>query len=108
MNKDNVIKQTIKSTALPEAIVEAVLNNAFEIMSDALHRKEDVSIPGVGHIKFVEAKAKVARNPMTNEPYYLGNDLRLKFKPTIELKNHLVRTRITKKEYETAKAAEQK
>lgn len=107
MNKESIIKQTAKNTALHPAIVEAVVSSMYELMADAIDRREDVLMPGVGAIRFLTTKAKVARNPITNEPYYLGEDLRIKFKPTMATRQSLVRKRITKEEYEAAKAAEQ-
>ena len=60
--------------------IEKILEIIFSEITEALRRDEMVQIRGWGTIKTVKRKARIARNPRTNQQIKIGNKIRIRFK----------------------------
>jgi len=104
MKKSTLVKKVAKKLGLQEVVVEATIDEFCEQFKEALKERENIFLPFMGSFKFIKAKEKIARNPQTNERFYLGQDLKLKYFPPVELREEFRRKRITEKEYLKIKA----
>ena len=60
--------------------IEKILEIIFLEMTEALKRDEMVQIRGWGTVKTVKRKARLARNPRTNQQIKIGNKVGIRFK----------------------------
>ena len=106
MNKKELIIEVSKRIGLSELFVGATIDATFDIIKETIEKKETMILQGVGKLDFVKNKSRVARNPKTNEQIYLPETYRLKFIPTVEIRNKFRAKPISKKEYEQLKLNE--
>lgn len=106
MNKLDIIREVALRIGLPELVVTANVEATLDVIQEALERKEEVRLQGVGKIVFAKTKAKIARNPQTNEEIYLPEIKRIKFIPTLKLKEMNKAKPISKEEYLEVKSKE--
>lgn len=99
MKKSTLAKRVAKKLGLQEVVVEATIDEFCEQLKEVLRERENIFLPSLGSFKFIKSKEKIARNPQTNERFYLGQDLKLKYLPPVELRNEFRRKRISEKEY---------
>lgn len=67
MTKADVVDIISASTGLTKVETEAVVKGFLDTVIDALKRGESIELRGFGTFKVVTRKARVARNPKTNQ-----------------------------------------
>ncbi|MBW8308030.1 MAG: HU family DNA-binding protein [Candidatus Paracaedibacteraceae bacterium] len=65
MNKTDLIKAVANHSGAPTDTVNKVFDALFNVITNNLKNKEDVSIPGFGKFKVSERAARKGRNPQT-------------------------------------------
>jgi integration host factor subunit beta len=67
--------------------IKKVVDLVFDEMSDALVSKKRIEIRGFGAFSLRPRKARIARNPRTNEKISMGERFSTYFRPGKELKD---------------------
>ena len=67
MNKAELIDEVSKAAGVSKTQVEAVLNAAGAVATDALWGGDDVPLPGLGKLTVTQRAARIGRNPATGE-----------------------------------------
>jgi DNA-binding protein HU-beta len=86
MNKDSLIGAMADKSGLTKKECEKSLNAFIESVSDALAKKEKVTLIGFGTFSVVTRKARTGRNPSTSEPMEIPAKDVPKFSPGTNLK----------------------
>ncbi len=69
MTKAELVSDVARRTGLTKKEVALVINEALEVMKEALvQRKERIELRGFGVFEVRKRKRRVARNPRTKEP----------------------------------------
>jgi DNA-binding protein HU-beta len=87
MNKDTLIGAMAEKSGLTRKDSEKALNAFIESVSDALSRKEKVTLIGFGTFSVVTRAARTGRNPSTGQPMNIPAKDVPKFSPGTNLKN---------------------
>ena len=87
MNKDTLIGAMADKSELTRKDCEKALNAFIESVSDALARKEKVTLIGFGTFSVVTRAARTGRNPSTGDPMDIPAKDVPKFSPGTNLKN---------------------
>jgi DNA-binding protein HU-beta len=87
MNKDTLIGAMAEKSGLTRKDSEKALNAFIESVSDALARKEKVTLIGFGTFSVVTRAARTGRNPSTGQPMNIPAKDVPKFSPGTNLKN---------------------
>ena len=82
-----ILKDQANLSTLAQA--EAVYENAFAIIGDALKNGDAVTITGFGGFKVVNRKARTGRNPRTGNEIKIPASKAVKFTPGKALKDSL-------------------
>ena len=72
MIKQNIVDNVSENTGLTKLEVEAVLNESFSQIINALSRNERIELRGFGTFAVKHRMPKKARNPATGDPVYLA------------------------------------
>jgi len=67
MNKGELINEVSKKLEAKKDTVGATIDAIFEAISNALEKKDSVTLVGFGTFKVIERKARKGRNPQTGE-----------------------------------------
>lgn len=86
MNKTDLIKKVSQETGKTIQETTVVIDSFFREISESL-RTEDVVIKDFGTFKKVLKPARVARNPITQEPINVPEKEMIKFKPSKNVLN---------------------
>jgi DNA-binding protein HU-beta len=86
MNKDTLIGAMADKSGLTKKECEKALNAFIEGVSDALAKKEKVTLIGFGTFSVVTRAARTGRNPSTGEPMDIAAKDVPKFSPGTNLK----------------------
>lgn len=86
MNKDTLIGAMADKSGLTKKECEKALNAFIEGVSDALAKKEKVTLIGFGTFSVVTRAARTGRNPSTGEPMDIAAKDVPKFSPGTTLK----------------------
>lgn len=86
MNKTDLIKKVSQETGKTIQEATVVIDSFFKEMSESL-RSEDVAIKDFGTFKKVVQPARIARNPITQEPINVPEKEVVKFKPSKNILN---------------------
>ena len=88
MSRKELIKQLKrKNTKLNKSQIEAIIDIFSESISEALKLGKSVEIRGLGHWYLKKLKENFnARNPQTNQLIYKPERVKVRFKPSKNLK----------------------
>lgn len=86
MNKTDLIKKVSQETGKTIQETTVIIDSFFREISESL-RTEDVVIKDFGTFKKVLKPARVARNPITQEPINVPEKEMIKFKPSKNVLN---------------------
>lgn len=89
MNKDTLIGTMAEKSGLTRKDCEKALNAFIEGVSDALARKEKVTLIGFGTFSVVTRASRTGRNPSTGAPMNIPAKDVPKFSPGTNLKNKI-------------------
>ena len=82
MIKQNIVDNVSENTGLTKVEVEAVLNESFSQIINALSKNERIELRGFGTFAVKHRMPKKARNPATGDPVYLAERYVPTFKPS--------------------------
>jgi DNA-binding protein HU-beta len=86
MNKDTLISAMAEKSGLTRKDCESALNSFVESVSDALAKKEKVTLIGFGTFSVVTRAARTGRNPSTGKAMEIPAKDVPKFSPGTSLK----------------------
>jgi DNA-binding protein HU-beta len=89
MNKDTLIGAMAEKSGLTRKDCEKALNAFIEGVSDALARKEKVTLIGFGTFSVVTRASRTGRNPSTGAPMNIPAKDVPKFSPGTNLKDKI-------------------
>ena len=89
MTKADLVEEVYNKIGLPKNEVAKYVETVLEILKDELSEGNDVNVSGFGHFKVREKKARIGRNPQTNEKITIKERRVLTFKPSQVLRNAL-------------------
>lgn len=87
MNKDSLIAAMAEKSGLTRKDCEGGLNAFIDSISDALAKKEKVTLIGFGTFSVVTRAARTGRNPSTGDPMEIPAKDVPKFSPGTSLKD---------------------
>lgn len=89
MNKSELISKIAEKSSLTKKDAEKVFNAFVATIEEALLQGDKVQLMGFGSFEVRERKARVGRNPQTNEPLEIPASKVPAFKAGKSLKNAL-------------------
>ncbi len=89
MKKADLVDAIAGKSGAPKAQVQQLVEDVFELMSDALSRGEKIDLRGFGTFSVRESAARTGRNPQTGEPIQIAARKNPAFKPGKELKDRV-------------------
>ena len=90
MIKQNIVDNVSANTGLTKVEVEAVLNESFSQIINALTRNERIELRGFGTFFIKKIKEKYsARNPRTGELIYIPEKNKVRFRAIKKLKDFI-------------------
>ncbi len=92
MTKDELIINVMKTcngNGLTKRLTTDILNNAFTVMAKAIKKDKRFSYPGFGTFTVRKRKARLGRNPQTDEIIKISASKTVGFKPSPKLKESL-------------------
>lgn len=89
MNKSQLISKIAEKSSLTKKDAEKVFNAFVATIEEALLQGDKVQLMGFGSFEVRERKARVGRNPQTNEPLEIPASKVPAFKAGKSLKNAL-------------------
>ena len=87
MIKQDMIDNIANSTGLTKVEVEAVINESFREIINALSKNENIELRGFGSFSVKHRMPKKARNPRTGDPIFLPERYVPVFKPSKLMKD---------------------
>ncbi len=87
VTKADLIDEVSEATGLRKKDVTSVVEAAFAAMMGALRRHEKVQIVGFGTFEPRRRKARIGRDPRTQEMIRIGASWSLNFRPGKQLKD---------------------
>ncbi|MDO5575924.1 MAG: HU family DNA-binding protein [Fibrobacter sp.] len=97
VTKRDLVEKIAEKTGLTQVDTKIVVESFLESVSKSLEEGQNIEIRGFGRFKVKEKKARIARNPRTNEHV----EVEAGYKPVFEASREL-----RKKMNETAKGTE--
>ena len=87
MKRNNINKKFIKyrinfDLGLPISFSEKILNSFFDIITEGLIKDGDVKITNFGKFKVLNKRARIGRNPKTNEVFDITSRKVVTFYPS--------------------------
>ena len=89
VTKKDIIEMISNATGLTQIDTRIVLESFLENISKFLREGKNIEIRGFGRFKIKERKARVARNPMTNETIQVPSGYKLVFQASREMKKRI-------------------
>ncbi len=93
MTKADIVDIISEGTGLTKIETQAVVDGFMATVQYALNKSERVDLRGFGSFKPVRRKARIARNPKTNDPVKVPEHITVLFKPSKDLKTFLNKER---------------
>ena len=87
MIKQDMIDNIANSTGLTKVEVEAVINESYIEIINALSKNENIELRGFGSFSVKHRMPKKARNPRTGDPIFLPERYVPVFKPSKLMKD---------------------
>ena len=85
ITKKDIVERISDRTGLTQVDTKIVVENFLEAVAQSLQNGNNIEIRGFGRFKIKEKKARMARNPRTNEHIQIDAG----FKPTFEASKEL-------------------
>jgi DNA-binding protein HU-beta len=89
MTKAELVESVAAQTKLTKKAAAEILDVVFRSIGKAVKKDDRFSYPGFGTWSMRSRKARVIRNPQTNEPMKLKASKTIGFRPAKELKDSL-------------------
>ncbi len=89
MKKSDIVDIIAEGTGLTKLETQAVIDGFLATTSFGLKNGERIELRGFGNFKVVKRKARIARNPKTNEPVQVPERLSVVFRPSKDLKEYI-------------------
>jgi len=89
ITKKNLVEKVSIRTGLTQIDTKIVMECFFDAVADSLIRGSGIEIRGFGRFKIKAKKARVARNPRTNEPIQVKGGYKPVFEPAKGLKKRV-------------------
>jgi nucleoid DNA-binding protein len=89
MNRSELVTLVSRQARVEPSIVDAVLDQTFELIALTLAVDEEVGLRGFGKFKPVHRSSTSLRNPRTGEPVPVGARMSARFTPSSILKKRL-------------------
>jgi len=81
VNKAELIEEVAGQTGLTKRAGREAVDTATSVITDALARRDKVTLVGFGTFQVMERKARKGRNPQTGEEIQIPGKKVAKFKP---------------------------
>jgi DNA-binding protein HU-beta len=81
VGKSELTTRVAQRTGMPKSQAAKAVNAVVDTISDALAKKEGVSITGFGSWRVTETKARQGRNPRTGQAINIPAGNRVSFRP---------------------------
>jgi DNA-binding protein HU-beta len=81
VGKSELTSQVAQKTGLPKSQAAKAVNAVVDAISEALAKKEGVSLTGFGSWRVTETKARQGRNPRTGQAINIPAGSRVSFRP---------------------------
>jgi nucleoid DNA-binding protein len=89
LTKSELVSIIANHTGLTKKETQTVIDGFLNTMRHGLRRRKRVELRGFGNFLVVHRKARMARNPLTNEPVYVKEHDTVAFRPSKHLKGFL-------------------
>ena len=86
MTKSDIVDIIAEGTGLTKLETQAVIDGFIATITYSLKKKERVELRGFGNFRPALRKARIARNPRTNEPVNVPEHYTVTFRPSKDLK----------------------
>lgn len=87
MNQADLIESVVTASGIKKSEADKVVRAAFDAITQALGRGEEVRLAGFGIFEVTERAAREGRNPRTGEVVTIAASKAPKFKPAKQLKD---------------------
>jgi len=81
MNKAQLVEEVVSQTGLTKRAAREAVDAATSVITDALARRDKVTLVGFGTFQVMERKARTGRNPQTGEIVQIPAKKAPKFNP---------------------------
>jgi len=86
MNKAELVEEVARQTGLTKKVCRETMDKVLSTISDALAKREKVTLVGFGSFKVISRKSRKGRNPQTGEEIQIPAREVPKFDPGKDLK----------------------
>ena len=97
MTKSDLVEHLAEEHELTKVFARDLVDSVLQVITDAAHKGEVVSLSGFGKFKVAERGARKGRNPRTGEALKIAPSKNLKFMPARSLKTSLNAKRRSRK-----------
>jgi nucleoid DNA-binding protein len=87
VTKKDLVEQIAEKTGLTQVDTKIVVENFIESVMQSLQKGKNIEIRGFGRFKVKEKKARIARNPRTNEKVQIEAGYKPVFEASKELRD---------------------
>lgn len=81
MNKAQLVEEVVSRTGLTKRAAREAVDTATSVITDALARRDKVTLVGFGTFQVMERKARIGRNPRTGQSIQIPTKKVAKFRP---------------------------
>jgi nucleoid DNA-binding protein len=89
MTKKDIVLLISEETGIKQVDVKRVVHRVFGVIQESLRRGKKIEIRNFGVFKVKKRKARIGRNPRTNEPVPVPERKQVVFKPGLEMKEKI-------------------
>ena len=89
MTKKDIVLKITDLTGIKQVDVKRIVQKTFDVIIEALIRNEKVELRNFGVFKIKERKARLGRNPRTNQTVHVPPRKVVVFKPGLEMKQRI-------------------
>jgi DNA-binding protein HU-beta len=97
VTKNDLVERLAEEHELTKVFARDLVDGMLQMIVDAAHKGEEVSLFGFGKFKVAERGARKGRNPRTGEAVKIAASKNLKFMPARALKTSLNAKRRSRK-----------
>ena len=81
MNKAELVEEVVTQTGLTKRAAREAVDTATSVITDALARRDKVTLVGFGTFQVMDRKARRGRNPQTGQTIQIPAKRVAKFRP---------------------------
>jgi nucleoid DNA-binding protein len=89
LTKSELVSIIASHTGLTKKETQTVIDGFLNTVRHGLQRRKRVELRGFGNFKVVHRSARMARNPVSNEPVYVAEHDTVIFRPSKHLKDYI-------------------